>query len=200
MIHPVYSTELTLKMTERFTREVESIEGDLVECGVAAGSQIAMMAKVSRKKIWGFDSFKGIPYAGANDDQQPGLSEVDKSKFGKLESTGISSHSKESVIENFVNWKIDYTNIELVEGWFQDTIPNNTIEKISLLRLDGDLYESTIIPLRHLWPKLVKGGILIMDDYVTLSGARKAFTDYFKGKKRPQEITTEDKGVKYFVK
>ena len=76
-------------------------------------------------------------------------------------------------------------NIILIQGMVENTLLNkdNIPDQISLLRLDTDFYESTKIELEILFPKLVPGGILILDDYGYWSGARKAIDEYFKNTK-----------------
>lgn len=180
-IEPNYSTWQTIEITYQCAKYVinNDIEGDFVECGVAAGNNLAAMC-VAGRHGYGFDSFEGIPYAGARDYEQPGIGDVDKTKIGLLESSGVTSHSFEDVEKNFEKWGLD--NYTLIKGWFQDTVPLfDAPNGISLLRLDGDLYDSTIIPLKYLYPQLAKGGILIIDDW-NLQGCREAVYDYFKGK------------------
>lgn len=182
VIHPNYSTWETIELTYLFCMEavINGVPGDFVECGVAAGNNFGAMLKAGRFG-WGFDSFEGIPWKGPNDDQQPGFNELPSVMEGK--SSGISSHTVENVKKDLTKWNIDPSQYALIKGWFEDTIPvsGSLIEKISVLRLDGDLYESTLIPLEHLFPRLSVGGFLIMDDW-NLAGCRKAFDDYFKDK------------------
>lgn len=185
-VHPVYSTEETLIFTYQIADKLikEKVNGCFIECGVAAGSQIGAMKQAiidnkSDKIIYGFDSFEGIPFASKNDSEQPGIGKIDKLKIGLLETTGVSSHSLESVELNFKNWNLNLDNVILVKGWFQDTIKEKSkeIKNIALLRLDGDLYESTKIPLQYLLKKVVKGGYVIIDDW-NLEGCRKAVLKY----------------------
>lgn len=203
LVHPVYSTEETLNFTYKVSNDLikQNIEGCFIECGVAAGSQIgamkqAIMDNKSDKIIYGFDSFEGIPFATKNDTEQPGIGKIDKTKLGILETTGISSHSVESVMENFKLWKLSLNNVFLIKGWFQDTIKDKSkeIDKIALLRLDGDLYESTKIPLEHLFKKVVKGGYVIIDDW-NLAGCRKAVLKYI----NESEIKYHNE-IAYYVK
>lgn len=193
LIPPNYSTWQTIELTYQCAKWVvdNNIPGDFVECGVAAGNNLAAMCKAGRFG-YGFDSFEGIPWAGENDTQQPGIGEIDKSKLGLLESSGITVHTEENVRADFKKWGIE--NYHLIKGWFQDTIqisipklawisiperrPFKKNWTISVLRLDGDLYESTLVCLEHLYPLLSEGGILIIDDW-NLEGCRKAFNDYF---------------------
>ena len=204
-IPPNYSTWQTIELSYQFAKQMidENIEGDFVECGVAAGNNLAAMSLAGRHGF-GFDSFEGIPWAGENDDQQPGM--VSKTTNKGLSSSGITVHSKENVELDMKKWGI--TNYTLIKGWFQDTMPLFPHRPISVLRLDGDLYDSTMTSLIYLYPMLSKGGILIMDDW-NLSGCRKAFYDYFGHIKevlspRDEEyfLPTEilDYGVKYFRK
>lgn len=182
-ITPNYSTQSVFESTYRLTCEVK-LKGVIVECGVASGSNFAQMIKASidsgiDREYYGFDSFQGIPYAGVHDATQPGIGDKDMDKIGLLESSGITVHSKQSVIENLSNWGVYSDKVHLVEGWFQDTLPKNKIKSISVLRLDGDLYDSTYIALKYLYPKVEKGGLIIIDDW-QLIGCRKAVMDYIK--------------------
>jgi hypothetical protein len=189
------------------------VEGDFVECGVAMGSQIGafQLALVDRgstdKKIWAFDSFEGIPLAGEFDDQQAGIGDITHDKFAPIEerlvSSGVTAHSLESVVKNFMMWELPIHNVEFVKGWFQHTIEptSKRMGKIAILRLDGDLHESTLICLEHLYPRVSKGGIVIIDDYA-LTGCRIAVEQYFKSikKKFPEMISVDGHGVVYFKK
>jgi hypothetical protein len=187
----VYSTA----ETQRQSYEVgdylrnNSIEGDVVELGVAAGGNFATMLLGCResgltRKGWGFDSFQGIQLAGKKDTSQPGIGKithnVDVPEEELLISSGITIHPKQNVIDNLTNWGL-YTNVELVEGWVQHTLPiyADKIDKIAVLRLDMDIYEPTKIALEYLFKKVVKGGVVIIDDWA-LDGARLACEEYFK--------------------
>ena len=199
MIHPVYSSQEVLNLTYELTQKVANVEGDLIECGVAAGSQLAMMKKWvidnnSTKKVFGYDSYKGIPFATIEDESQPGIGTIDQSKLGLLVTTGVSSHSKESVMLNFSNWNISLDNVELIEGWFEETIPLSNHKKISLLRLDGDLYSSTKVCMDFLFSKLQSGGILIIDDW-ELKGCQTAILEHIERKD-----IIETLGIAYYIK
>lgn len=170
-----------LVLTERATLDfsfilaekciADGVLGDFVECGVFAGSQCAAMAYACQKhgdnrKIHLFDSFEGVPEAGPNDD--PRLSGVSKCSleqcYGYMTKT----------------WEIESERLVFHRGWFEDTIPlvieKGTITEIAILRLDGDLYESTKTTL-CLLALVVCGGYCIIDDY-HLEGCRKAFHEH----------------------
>jgi len=180
-----YCTVETKKETIELTKMVKHIKGALVECGVAQGVQLALFNYADpTKEIWGFDSFVGIPHATHPKETQPAIGKVTPRKTGEhLESTGISAHSQKDVELNFDKWLVDTTKITLVKGWFENTMPDNKVGKISLLRLDGDMYEATRVCLKYLFPKLEKGGILIIDDW-GLAGCRIACDEYFGEYKR----------------
>lgn len=191
-----YSTRETVDNTKFYTDLVMDahIPGTLVECGVARGAQLGAMQdqllqRGELRYIYGFDSFEGIPLASVDDDEQPGIlgpkpevSYTDKREL--LRSSGISAHSREHVQSLLNYWfpgKRD--NVILVKGWFQDTLPGYSsvlkmLGGIALLRLDGDLYESTKVSLEYLAPLVNPGGILIVDDWA-LTGCRKACEEYF---------------------
>lgn len=167
-----------------------TIEGDFVECGVASGAQVAAMAYANQtlqgnRKMLLFDSFEGIPLAGPNDDQQPGIGAISHNTAVDdlnqlLITSGVSACSLETVVRNMSSWGIDQSNFVYHKGWFQHVLPvvANSIEKIAVLRLDGDLYESTKVCLEYLYSKVVKGGFVIIDDYGSLTGCRRAVHEY----------------------
>lgn len=177
-----YSNYETLQNSYDLALLCKDLDGDFVECGVAAGSQVAAMYRAApTKKIWLFDSFEGIPLASKYDTTQPGIGVISHDVNGYLLTTsGITAVTQEQVKQHFKEWNVNDSNFKYVQGWFEDTIPNliNPPEKISLLRLDGDLYNSTYVCLEHLYPKLIKGGWLIIDDY-GLDGCRLAVNEYF---------------------
>lgn len=194
-IEPNYSVWQTIELSYQFAKQMidENIKGDFVECGVACGNNLAAMCAAGRWGI-GFDSFAGIPWAGDIDDEQPGIG----AKTGNtgLESSGVTVHKLPDVHKNFERWNIK--NYTLIEGWFENTIPiQKAVKEIAVLRLDGDLYNSTLVPLIHLYPLLSKGGILIVDDW-NLKGCREAVMDYFEGK-LPKEVLRFDNPI-YFQK
>jgi O-methyltransferase len=154
--------------------QVNDIRGDFVECGVFAGANAAAMARaivdskyrdrpIERPKVHLFDSFTGIPQAGPED----------KEFLEAGHKPGLSACSLDQVKANMRNWGIPDELLVWHPGMFADTIPDAKIPGISLLRLDGDLYESTKVAMTFLYPVVSKGGWVICDDY-QLSGARKA--------------------------
>lgn len=177
------STFETIQNTRDLTIRslVENIPGDLVECGVYCGSQVAVMAHYVQKmddtgkRVHLFDSFQGIPEAGPMDDET--ITTLVRKGSGKLETTGVSSCSLVNVKKNMMTWEISPHVLVYHVGWFQDVLPKATMGPISLLRLDGDLYESTRACMKHLYPKVSRGGYVIIDDYA-LTGCRMAVREF----------------------
>lgn len=142
------------------------VPGDLVECGVFAGAQSAAMAKALMdsgqhgRKVHLFDSFEGIPAGGPMDS-------------GWEHPAGTSACPLDQVREYMRMWEIDERLLVYHPGYFENTVPLAEIGQIAVLRLDGDLYESTRVCMVHLYPKLSCGGWCIADDW-QLEGCRAA--------------------------
>lgn len=186
------------------------IEGDIIECGIASGANFAtMMLGASEdlsRTFWGFDSFEGIQLAGKKDTLQAGIGaithDVNVPDSELLISSGITSHSKESVLINFKNWGVDNYDIKLVEGWVQNTIDAviDEIKSISILRLDMDIYDPTKYTLNKLYPLITKGGVIIIDDW-ELDGVRIAVEEYLKENKiKVKMLSIPNSTPKYFFK
>lgn len=184
-----YSSKETFYFTHEMAKRYADKNGVYVECGVAAGAQIiAMYHGAPDKTIYAFDSFQGIPLPSNRDDQMPGikmLTEYDRTHLPNpgeqlLETTGATSVSEESFKEHLVNAGVNLDNIKIVPGWFEHTVRlfGSQYVNISILRLDGDLYNSTRVCLLHLFPKVQNGGLVIIDDW-ELKGCRDACNDYF---------------------
>jgi hypothetical protein len=166
----------TLENIEFSLRETEknNIEGDFIECGVWRGGACIFAREVlkslnSKRKIYVADSFEGLP--PPNPEKYP----VD---YGDTHyQINDLKVSLEDVKKNFERFRKLDDDVVFLKGWFKDTLPNCNIKKISVLRLDGDMYESTIDSLENLYPKLSVGGYCIIDDYGH-KGAKAAVDDY----------------------
>ncbi len=154
----------------------EEIPGDFVETGIWRGGACIMMAAVlaaydeTERKVWGFDSFQGLP--PPNEDEYPADQGDQLHRFPQL------AVSIEEVVENFRRMGLWSDQVRLVKGWFKDTVPVAAVEKIAVLRLDGDLYESTIQVLDAFYPKLSPGGFCIIDDFGAMLSCRAAVEAY----------------------
>ena len=161
----------------------QNVPGSIVECGVFKGISLVRFAtfrdllKIKSKKIIGFDAFGKFPKTNYKQDQKM------REKF--ITDSGTSGISREQLLKIFKQKKID--DIELVKGNVIETIPKFIKKypklKISFLNLDTDVYEPAVTTLEYLYPKISKGGILVMDDYKVFPGETKAVNDYFKNKK-----------------
>jgi len=158
------------------TVRLKNIPGDFIECGVWRGGCCILMAgymsvyNMADRIVYAADSFEGLPVPTHEKDKGLDLS---KEGFPEL------AISVEAVRENFEAYGLPKHNIRFLKGWFKDTLPSAPIEKIALLRLDGDLYESTMDAMTALYPKVSPGGIVIVDDYNALPVCRQAIIDYF---------------------
>lgn len=182
----------TLMLTATIADEVvtKNIPGDMAECGVFAGSHPAVMAltlqkvKDDTRKVHLFDSFAGIPKGGVYD--SPDITNLVgiADHPTKPEPSGKSVCPIEYVQEMMARWRVDPSRLVYHQGWFQDTM-RPAFESLiypegpglSILRIDGDLYESVKTCLMYLYPCLNAGGFLILDDYA-LTGARTAIDEY----------------------
>ena len=168
-----------------------NLEGDLVECGVWKGGSLALMKLFSdhlglSKKVVGFDTFEGMTDPLNIDTDYSGKSASQMMKDEPKDENITNIHafaSLEQVRKNISQVGI-HNGVQLVKGKVEQSLLNlnNLPNKISILRLDTDWYESTKIELEILYPRLVPGGILIIDDYGYFEGARKAVDEYFKDK------------------
>ena len=174
-----YGSRESLEEVYNLALRAKTIPGDFVECGIAMASGImAMKLACPEKTVWGYDSFQGIHLAGPNDTEQPGVGKILEYSGEELVSSGITVHPKSQVLEILGYHNYTEEDFILVEGWVQETLPKIKPKKIAFLRLDMDLYEPTLVALQHLWPRLSKKGILLIDDG-NLKGVVQACEDYF---------------------
>lgn len=178
----ILGRERTVWNTLELSLEVlkNDIPGCMVECGVAAGGNPAIMAYAcdytgKHREVHMFDSFCGIPIGGPRDHSD--ITDAVGIGDGSLISSGESSYSLEGVKERVRKWGFSPDRFIYHVGWFQHTLPESNVGPIALLRLDGDLYESTKVCLEHLYPLLSKGGYIIIDDW-NLAGCREAVYEY----------------------
>lgn len=160
------------------------IPGSIVECGVFKGNSLARFAMLRdlfgntySKKIIGFDTFGKFPKTKFTDDL--------RFRTKLIDDAGEQSISKEQLMKVLKHKGVD-KNIDLVKGDITKTLPNYVNShpglKISLLNVDVDIYEPVVTILKYLYPKVTKGGIVILDDYGVFPGETKAVEEYFKNK------------------
>lgn len=152
------------------------IPGDLIETGVWRGGATILMRSIlkvygdKKRKVWVADSFEGLP--PPNSEKYPADKNLDLNKYKEL------AVSLDQVKSNFAKYGLLDNQVVFLKGLFSETLPTAPIKSISVLRLDGDLYESTMDALVNLYPKLSIGGYVIIDDYGVISACAKAVEDY----------------------
>jgi O-methyltransferase len=159
------------------TALADDIPGDLVECGVWRGGASILMRGVlaaygdETRRVWLADSFEGLPVP------DPEKFKADKGlRFDRFKP--VMAVSVEQVKANFERYGLLDDQVCFIPGWFRDTLHDAPIDRISVLRLDCDLYESTIQALDGLYPRLSPGGFCIIDDYHEIEACRQAVADY----------------------
>jgi len=180
--------------TEVITRNVP---GDFIEAGVWRGGATIFMNAIlhayneNGRKVWVADSFEGLP--APSPEKYP----LDKDdKHHEWESLKVSI---EEVKLNFEKYNLLDDNVVFLKGWFKDTLPKAPIDKLAVIRLDGDIYESTWDSIVSLYPKLQPGGFVIIDDYHNKS-CEQAITDYRKKFNITDEIKMIDWTGAYWQK
>jgi O-methyltransferase len=162
-----------------------NIEGDLIETGVwRGGATIFMRAvlkahNVTDRTVWAADSFEGLPTLDEKDAAYKDDAAVDVATMndGGPMSLGLAV-SLEKVKANFEKFDLLDSQVRFLKGWFSDTLPNAPIGKLSILRLDGDMYQSTMDALNALYGKVNKGGFVIVDDYNCWPHCKQAVDDF----------------------
>ena len=155
------------------------VPGDLIETGVWRGGITILMRAVlkaygnTERIVWAADSFAGLPVPNA--EKYAADAGLDISVEAGFEVLAVPV---EAVQANFARYGLLDDQVRFLVGWFRDTLPTAPIERLAVLRLDGDLYESTMDALTSLYPKLSVGGYLIIDDYFAWESCAKAVNDY----------------------
>jgi O-methyltransferase len=156
----------------------EGIPGDFIETGAWRGGACIFMRAALKaygddyRTVWVADSFEGLPRP--NRDYRADV----ESGFDFYKFNDVLGVSLERVKNNFKKYGLLDSRVRFLKGWFRDTLPVAPIKRLAILRLDGDMYESTMQALESLFPKLSVGGFVIVDDYVAIPECRQAVTDY----------------------
>jgi O-methyltransferase len=172
------------------TALADGVPGDFAECGVWRGGVIALLRGilvargVTDRTVWAADSFAGLPVPDpvrfpADDGYD--WSHVDVLKVGA-----------DDVRANLARYGLLDDGVRFLEGWFEDTLPDAPIEQLALLRIDGDLYQSTMDALTALEPRVAPDGFVIIDDYHGWIPCRQAVDDYRAANGITAPMTTVD--------
>ena len=184
--------------------EENAVPGALIECGVAEGGTAAMLGMAHRKlgntnrEMWFLDSYEGLPEP-TNEDYENGKTGYFIRPLPKGACLGTIEQVSELLFST-LNFKKD--DVHLIKGWFQDTVPKvrDIVGTIAILRLDGDWYESVKVPLENLYNHVSPNGIVIIDDYATCFGSKKA-TDEFRLKHNiTSPLMSDGRGGAWFEK
>jgi len=176
----------------------KNIEGDCIETGVWRGGATIFMAAIlkaygqTNRNVWVADSFEGLP--------KPNAEKYPHDKGDVHHTKKRLAISLEQVQKNFSNYGLLADNIKFLKGWFKDTLPTAPIEKLALVRLDGDMYESTMDGLVNLYPKLQSGGYIIIDDWGAVPACKQAVLDYRSKHNITEDIILIDWGGVYWKK
>jgi Macrocin-O-methyltransferase (TylF) len=170
----------------------DGVPGDLIETGVWRGGAAIFMRAILKARavtdrvVWVADSFAGLP-------------PPDTARYPHDEGITIHQSSQlagplERVQDNFRRYGLLDSQVRFLKGWFRDTLPTAPIARLAILRLDGDLYESTIQALDSLYDKLSPGGFVIVDDYHNVAACRQAVHDFRSTRDITDPIQTIDWG------
>lgn len=169
----------------------DGIPGDFVETGIWRGGCGILMRAVleasedSDRKVWQFDSFEGLPKPDAG--SFPADQDDQHWTFGSYLGVDL-----DQVRANFAKYELLDDRTIFIKGWFRDTVPHSEVGPISVLRLDGDMYESTWLVLTHFYPKLSPGGFIIIDDYGAIPSCKAAVDGFRRERSIVSPMNTVD--------
>ncbi len=181
----------------RLASRVRDIPGDVVECGVWRGGMSAGIATLlgQHRDYWLFDSFQGLPPAQPIDGESAIRYQSDPSGPWYFDNcTAEEGYAQRAMALS------EALRVHIVKGWFHETVHHAEVDRIALLRLDGDWYESTMTCLEAFYPKVVPGGLTIIDDYYTWDGCARAVHDYLSRNGSADRIQQSEGGNAYIMK
>jgi O-methyltransferase len=176
----------------------DGIEGDIMETGVWRGGACilarAVLAAygVKNRKVILADSFEGLP--------PPDTENYPKDSGSRFHEYKELAITIDTVRENFRKFGLLDEQVVMLKGWFKDTMPLVVSKQIAVLRLDGDMYESTMTPLRALYDRVPSGGWVIVDDYNVVPECKAAIHDFFKERNLSTKLIEIDRIGVYFQK
>jgi len=178
---PTAHTMIGLRRLENIQLTVEDVlnrgvPGDLIETGVWRGGATIFMRAILRahgctdRRVWVADSFQGLP--------PPDQENFPADAGIQLHAVDFLRVSLDQVKANFEAYGLLDEQVRFLPGWFKDTLPSAPVERIAVLRLDGDMYESTMQALDALYDKVSVGGYVLIDDYGVIEQCRRAVHDF----------------------
>jgi O-methyltransferase len=152
------------------------VRGDLIETGVWRGGATILMRALLKahgiqdRTVWVADSFAGLP--------PPDAKRYPRDARDRHHTFKYLVASQEEVRRNFERYGLLDAGVRFLPGWFRDTLPTLGDQRWSLIRLDGDMYESTLVALESLYPQLAPGGYVLIDDYGAVASCKQAVQDF----------------------
>jgi hypothetical protein len=147
------------------------VDGDFISNPTKVQHQLENIFNVTfNGTVWVADSFEGLP--------KPNTTLYPEDAGDDLYSLEQLRISVDQVKDNFRRFNLLDDKVKFLKGWFKDSLPTAPIEKLAIIRLDGDMYESTMDGLVNLYHKLSSGGFIIIDDYGTIPACKKAVHDF----------------------
>lgn len=168
----------------------DGVAGDFIETGVWRGGVTILMRGMLEawgdpdRQVWVADSFQGLP--------APDAEAFPQDVGHDMSDVPTLAVSADQVRANFERYGLLDDRVRFLEGWFRDTLPSAPVEQLAILRLDGDMYESTMDALNALYPKLSVGGYVIVDDYGAWEPCRAACDDFRAAHGITDEIVSVD--------
>jgi O-methyltransferase len=154
----------------------DGVPGDFIETGVWRGGATVLMRAILKahgitdRAVWVADSFDGLP--------PPDAKRYPQDEGDTHHDNRWLAVARAQVEETFRRYGLLDGQVRFLEGWFSDTLPRAPIERLALMRLDGDMYSSTMDALVNLYPKLSIGGYVIVDDWEIIPTCRRAIEDF----------------------
>jgi O-methyltransferase len=170
-----------------------NVAGDVLEAGVWRGGMTIFMRAALRaygcatRTVWVVDSFAGLPPIDTANEKFPW-------------ERGDMAVSLQEVQNNFARYGLLDPQVQFLQGFFSDTLPKAPIRELSILRVDADLYQSTLDVLRNLYAKLSTGGYAIFDDYQNLPDCRRAIDEFRRENGISEEVRPIDERAVYWQK
>lgn len=196
-----------LEATDRAAQGVNiaGVEGDFAELGVARGGCASLLgmsafgAGAPPRKLWLFDSYEGLPEPGERDFVTNGDTGDHVRPLPKGSCLGALEEVRAVTLGKF---KLPEDRLEFVQGWFENTVPatRDQIQKLAILRIDGDWYESTKVCLEGLFEKVQPGGVVIIDDYDSCIGAKRAVDEFVAANDLKVTLCSDGRGGRWFRK
>jgi O-methyltransferase len=177
----------------------KDVKGCVVECGTWKGGMVAGIAKMlnqPERNYYLFDSYEGLPDAVELDGKQAQAFATDPAMIAQYDNCKADIEFAREAMK-----LSGAKNVQIIKGWFNETLPNfPKNEKIAILRLDGDWYESTLECLNLLFDKVADEGVIIIDDYYAWEGCAKAVHDFLSSRKSAVRVRQFQNTVCYLQK